>query len=344
MRQIGPSLDLQPHPVTVVSGPVGWKEKTRRRIFLRTGYAGRFLKDSDAHRAEIIHAHFAIDACAILPLAKRLRMPLVVTLHGYDVSRNEKGFHELPTTRAYLRRKEELWKYASLFFSVSEHVRQRAIERGFPPEKLWVHRIGTRKDGSTVQNHPRDLPIVLFVGRLVEKKGCIHLLRAIPQVFEKIPDAQLVVIGDGPLRGALEREAKPWDGRVTFLGQQSHSEVKQWMGRARVLAAPSVRAIDGDEEGLPTVLCEAQSLGLPVVAFAVPGVIEALSEERRGDMPCERDESGLSEEIINLLENNDRWLRVSKSGRQYVNSHFDLEQQTRILEDKYDEVIAKHRA
>jgi len=293
---------------------------------------------------QVIHAHFAIDACAVLPIAKKLGIPLLVTLHGHDVFYGEKALKLWPTTRAYLRRREELWDYATLFMCVSEHVQRCAVISGFPQKKLWAHRIGVHLPDAPEQNGIRDKRTVLFAGRLVEKKGCIHLIRAMSHVRRVIPNVHLVIVGDGPLRKELEQEAAVHCEGATFLGFQPHAEVKRWMRRARVLAVPSIRAQNGDAEGLPMVVCEAQAEGLPAITFATGGVTEALPIERRNALPGEGDSAALAEQILYLMSDDQAWQAASDAGRLYVKSHFDLVSQTQLLEDKYEEVITRPHA
>ena len=344
LMRVNDSLDLAQHPVLTLGKSESWREKARRQVFLRTGRTRRFLHAIEAQRPQFIHAHFAIDACAVLPVAKKLRIPLIVTLHGYDVSCSDETLRLWPTTRAYLQRKEKLWAYADAFFCVSESVRRRALALGFPAGKLWVHRIGIKLHDCNKQEQHRDDKAVLFVGRLVGKKGCIHLIHAMSRVQKAIPRARLVIVGDGPLRKMLESEAASCCSNAVFLGHKSNVDVRQWMQRARVLVAPSVRARNGDSEGLPTVICEAQAERLPVIAFATEGVTEAFPIERHAPMPQEGDVVALADEIIRLMKDDCAWQQASEAGRRYMEAHFDLDAQTRLLEDKYEEVIARHRA
>jgi glycosyltransferase involved in cell wall biosynthesis len=344
LKRVSDGLDLAAHPVITLCGPDSWYEKTRRRIFLRSGQSRQFIHATAMQSPEVIHAHFAIDACAVLPIARELRIPLVVTLHGYDVSCREESLTRWATARAYLRRKEKLWQYATAFICVSDHVRERALSLGYPTEKLWKHHIGIKPRARSKQEWDRRQKIVLFVGRLVEKKGCIHLIRAMARIRRAVPEVRLVIVGDGPLRQSLETEAASCAINVVFVGHQSHFAVQQWMQRASVLAAPSVEGSDGDSEGLPTVLCEAQAAGLPAVAFAIDGVTEAFPVERRKTLPVVGDIAALADEIIRLLEDDGGWHEASNAGLKYVEKHFDINTQTRLMEKKYEEVIARHRA
>lgn len=341
LMRVGDSLDLAAHHVMTLCGAESLAEKTKRRVFLQTRSARQFMRTIAMQNPQVIHAHFAVDACAILPIAKKLRIPLVVTLHGYDVSCSDVAFKLWPTTRAYLRRRRELWEYADAFLCVSEHVHRSARQAGFPEHKLCIHHIGVELPTNNKQKQDRDKTIVLFVGRLVEKKGCGYLIRAMSRVFEDVPQAQLVIAGDGPLRSVLESEAASCCGNTIFLGHQPHAVVRQWMRRARVLVAPSVQAQNGDSEGLPMVLCEAQAEGLPVVAFGTSGVTEALPEERRSSLPRAEDVAGLAHEVSRFLIDDEVWRQASDAGLRHVKAHFDLAAQTQTLEDKYDEVNAK---
>lgn len=344
LRRVRDGLDLGRHLVLTLGESESCREKAKRRAFLRTGRTRRFIHAIELQRAQFVHAHFAIDACAVLPVAKKLRIPLMVTLHGYDVSCSEETLRLWPTTRAYLQRREELWEYADAFFCVSESVRRRALALGFPDGKLCVHRIGIKLRDRSKEEQRRDEKVVLFVGRLVEKKGCIHLIHAMSRVQKAIPGARLVIVGDGPLRKILENGAISCCTNAVFLGYRSPANVRQWMRRARVLVAPSVQASNGDSEGLPTVLCEAQSEGLPVIAFATEGVTEAFPAEKRASLPKEGDVAALADEIIRFMKDDSAWQQASVAGRRYADRCFDLDVQTRLLEDKYEEVIARHRA
>jgi colanic acid/amylovoran biosynthesis glycosyltransferase len=181
----------------------------------------------------------------------------------------------------------------------------------------------------------------LFVGRLVEKKGCVHLIRAMAKVKTRSVSIRLVIIGDGPLRAALEREARERLADAIFLGTQPAAEVRNWMRRAQMLVAPSVVAKNGDCEGLPTVLCEAQAMGLPVVAFREPGVTEAVVDGETALLVDPGDDEGLGTAILRLSQDALLQARLGAAGRRRAEKFFDLRRQTELLEDKYNEVLAR---
>lgn len=312
-------------------------DKIARRTYLRTGFASGFLQQVEALRPELIHAHFAADACAALALKRRLRVPMIVTLHGYDVTSTDAALHSSPLGRTYLRRRHELWRRASAFICVSEWIGHNALKHGFPSEKLRVLPIGIDMESfRPPDSHPK-APLVLFVGRMVEKKGCVHLLRAMRMVEAQMPEVRLVIIGDGPLRAVLEAEALASLRRCEFIGAASPESVRDWMRRATVVAVPSIVAANGDSEGLCLVVCEAQAMGLPVVAFRGPG-IEVVDGET-GLLVPQCDENALADALRALLQNESLAARMGSAGRRRIERLFNLRLQTALLEDMYDQVL-----
>jgi glycosyltransferase involved in cell wall biosynthesis len=339
LKRVENGIELNETRVAVVAETASLKGKLVRRIYTSTGYAPRWHRRLRSLQPALIHAHFGVDGCIALPLQKKLCAPLVVTLHGYDVTSSDQSLSATVFGRVYLTRREELWCRASLFVCVSEHIHQTALQRGFPEDKLWVHCIGI--DLSEPPPSRERENVVLFVGRLVEKKGCAHLIRAIASVNGELADTQLVVIGDGPLRAGLEHEARQRLPKAVFLGARPTIEVRNWMRRARMLAAPSVVAKNGDTEGLPTVLCEAQAMGLPVAAFRGPGVLEAVVDGETAILVDPADDEALGTAILRLLQDTQLQTRLAAAGRRRAEKYFDLRKQTGLLEDKYDEVLRR---
>jgi colanic acid/amylovoran biosynthesis glycosyltransferase len=212
----------------------------RTVLYKSAGIAPQFHDRVRLCQPALIHAHFAPDGAAAVPLATALRVPLVVTLHGYDVTIQDKYMRKTLAGKLYLRSRARLWERASLFLCVSEFIRDQALQLGFPREKLRVHYIGINRQIFRPSEDPVG-KLVLFVGRLVPKKGCIHLLRAMRRVQDSEPSARLVVVGDGPLRATLEEAAKNLQLRCEFLGSQSSSIVQEWIRRASLLCIPRRR-------------------------------------------------------------------------------------------------------
>lgn len=341
LRRIPVSLLIDPCETILLTQTDSYRERIHRRFFLQTGIAPDFVRALERSRPVLIHAHFAIDAAAAVPLQKQLRLPLLVTLHGYDATMADEGLRRYAAGRTYLRRKAELRARTRFFICVSEHIRRQALERGVAEEKLRTIPIGVDLGFFTPDPlRSRDLdPIVLFVGRLVEKKGCTHLIRAMAQIEARHPAAKLLIVGDGPLLDPLRAQARAQLRRCTFLGSQPPSVVRDLMHRASVLAAPSIVAANGDTEGLPINLCEAQAIGLPIAAFDGPGVSEAVVPDQTALLVPLGDDSALAEAISCILGNTALAARLAAAGPQRAGQYFSLEKQTARLEDLYAEAL-----
>jgi colanic acid/amylovoran biosynthesis glycosyltransferase len=184
-------------------------------------------------------------------------------------------------------------------------------------------------------------PVVLFVGRLVAKKGCEYLISAMAHVQEIAPSASLVVIGEGALREQLERQATSVLKSYQFLGEQEPATVKEWMNRAMVFSTPSVVAESGDAEGFGMIFAEAQAMGLPVVSFATGGIPEAVANDQSGFLVPERDEKALAQKLLLLLANKDIWNQMSAAGKARARHLFNIRTQATILENIYEGVLTE---
>lgn len=118
----------------------------------------------------------------------------------------------------------------------------------------------------------RDPDELLFVGRLVEKKGVRYLLEAMPIIAARFPNARLTIVGYGPAEASLRQLASTLGvvKHVRFVGAVSQHLLPDYYQRAAVCVAPSVEAADGDQEGLPVVTVEAAACGCPLVVSAIP--------------------------------------------------------------------------
>lgn len=313
--------------------------KLRRRLFWSSSFAPDFLRRLKRLNPALIHAHFAVDAAAALPIARRLQIPLAVTLHGYDATSADAALSRSAEGRRYLKSREILWEQASVFLCISRFMHDRALAAGFPREKLRVHYTGTDLSLFLPSTKERDPDLIVFVGRLVEKKGCRYLLDALEIVRRAHPCVRLVCIGDGPLREALMAQATASNLPCTFLGSQSPEIVRDYLAQARIFCAPSVEASTGDSEGLGMVFIEAQAMGTPIVSFRHGGIPEVVLHGETGLLAPERNRDLLAAHLLTLLQQDCTWNRFSARGQQWVNRAFDVQSQTLELEAIYRQIL-----
>jgi glycosyltransferase involved in cell wall biosynthesis len=302
------------------------------------GIRRRLLNESPS----LIHVHFGTDAVDHWDWIRSFQLPIVVTLHGYDINIRRQWWESAGQSPAKRRYPGRLLNIATdprvHFIAVSEAIARRAADWGIAPERVSVRYIGVdthafRRRGPPMQERP---PVILFTGRLSEKKGVQYLIRAFAKVRARIPEAELVVVGDGSLRGELEQLAAGLRVPVAFLGSQTSEQVQQHMQRARVFCSPSVTAQNGDAEGLPIVILEAQACGLPVVTSARGGKEEGIIDGVSGYAFAEKDVDTLAARLSSLLEDGSLAERMGLAGREHIESNFDLHRCTGALERLYD--------
>src|SRR5690606_13302214 len=263
---------------------------------------------------------FATSAQPALRLAEALRLPLVMTFHGHDIAKT-------PRNRAHAERRRSLFARVDRAVAVSDFIADRLRAAGCPEEKIIVHHIGVDTD-LFVPGESATTPRVLFVGRLVEKKGLDHLLRAFPRVLARVPEAELVIVGDGPLRSQHEALAASLRVPARFVGVQTPDQVLAWLQTSQLLAAPSVVTRAGDAEGLPVTIMEALATGLPVVGFPSGGSADGIRDGGTGYLVAPGDVAGLTGAIARVLTDDSLRSRMSAAARQLAVENFSIARQT----------------
>ena len=291
------------------------------------GTSGQILEIAAAigrgGRYDAIHCEFGPMGRIMLDVidAGIVSGPMSVAFYGYDITREIRKYGEA----VY----EPLFDRASMLLPNSRYLATRLLDAGAASEKVRVHRLGIRlEDFPFVDRRGRSgPPLMLAVGRLVEKKGFEHLIRAMRLAGDRSA-FRARIVGDGPLRQSLEALARSngLSDRIEFLGWRSGPEVSELMVGADLFVAPSVTAGDGDMEGMPLVITEAMSTGLPTVGSRHSGIPEVVIDGENGLVVEERDERGLAEAFIHFSDVNHR-LHAASSARATVESRFDSRKQ-----------------
>lgn len=320
----------------------GWN--TRSKIWQVASRDPRpYLKLLGNRRVALIHAHFGVEGVYALPLARWLEVPLVTTFHGFDATLSAASLlaSRKPSWINYLLRRQQLAAQGDLFLCVSEYIRQRVLDLGFPEERTHVHYIGIDVESIIPRDSQEERRLILHVARLVEKKGTEFLIRAFAKIAHEIPDVGLAVIGEGPLGERLKRLSSELGmrKRVHFVGSLPHNEVMDWMRKAAVLVLPSIHAKSGDSEGLGMVLLEAAASGVPVIGTNHGGIPEAVMDGETGFLVPERDIEGLSRRILELLQNKPLRIRMGMQARGMVERRYNIRQQAAALELFYKRAL-----
>lgn len=176
-------------------------------------------------------------------------------------------------------------------------------------------------------------PTILFVGRLVERKGVAHLIAALAGL--QTAGARLVVVGDGPERPRLESLAHETGvaGRVEFRGRVPDAELRRAYAEADVVALPAVHDARGDTEGLGVVLLEAMQYGVPVVASRAGGIVDIVEHDATGLLVPAGDAAALVTALDRVLGDPGLARRLGEAGRRRVVERFD-----------WDAIVARYEA
>jgi colanic acid/amylovoran biosynthesis glycosyltransferase len=289
--------------------------------------------------ANVLHAHFGVDAARVQEAAYRVETPLVASFYGYDASVSS----VIEGQSSY----RQLIQRAAAFLAEGPNMRERLVRLGCPREKVHIQPIAI--DCTQVPFRPPHLPsqgspvVLLGVGRLVEKKGFEYAIQALADVRASHPETELRLIGDGPLREGLETLAREHgvSGAVRFLGWRDYRDYLREAEQAHILVCPSVEARSGDSEGgAPTVLLELQAMGKPIVATRHADIPSVVAEGDSALLCQERDARSLAEAIGTLIEAPARWEAMGAAGRAFVEERHEVTRLVPRLESIYEMVCA----
>ncbi len=267
-------------------------------------------------------------------------IPYLVYTHGMDVLTPQKSWHKKWLLKYILRQ-------AKIIVANSEFTKGEVVKLGVLAEKVVVvypcpslqknHTNGQSPTNSTnirgisgvsFASPFMESRIILTVSRLVPRKGIDTVLKALPEVIKAMPDAQYVVIGDGPKISDFRFQISDLklENHVKFLGEISDEERTQWYQRASVFVL-TPRQINGDVEGFGMVFLEANKYGVPVVGSRTGGVTEAVLDGVNGLLVEPDDVHGTAQAIIKLLTDKPYADKLGKQGKERVFKEFQWEKQ-----------------
>lgn len=284
------------------------------------------------NRIDLIHAHSALPCGrAAMLLARALRIPFVVSVHGLDAfsTRQVKGM----AGERCRHQSDEVYRAAQAVICVSRKVREQVLAgvsgpvsaevvyNGVDPEMFFPPRTREESDPFTI----------LSVGDVIPTKGQELVLRALAAIREKIPQVQYEIIGDGPQLLSLRRLAAQLniDSRVSFLGRRSRTQVAEAMRRCTILALPS------SYEGLGCVYLEAMATGKPVIGCRGQGIEEIIRHRENGWLVEDASVEEVTRALLCLLENRELREKIGSEARPTVLHQFTLAHQAEELNRVY---------
>lgn len=291
---------------------------------------------------QLIHARFGPAGIRMLPHKLKWKVPLITSFHGCD----SPGSRRMKPHRKKL---PQLFSLGDCFTVPCQAMKEELIRYGCPEEKVVVQYSGidVNRFAFKERQFPEDGAVrILYVGRLVEKKGADVLLHAFKQVHGQHPKARLVIVGDGRWKRKLKTLAKRLglSSCVTFTGALAPGKVAEQLEKAHLFCLPSRSDKTGNREGIPNALKEAMSCGLPVVSTQHSGIPELVEDGVSGFLVPENDAAALAERLLYVMQHPEIWSRLGRNGRAKIERDFDQAKQIAKLERLFDQVIRLHKA
>ena len=286
---------------------------------------------------DVIHCQFGMHGVEGMLYREvgALKGKLITSFRGYDISYYLQEQGEDVYDRLFVK--------GDFFLANCEFFRQRAIRLGCDPKKIVVHGSGidcSRFTFRTRQINPGEKIRVATIGRLVEKKGIEYAIRAVARVARVKPDIEFKIIGDGHLKEHFEQLIQELNlgNHVQLLGWMNQKEIIGILDNTHIFVAPSVTASDGNQDAPVNTLKEAMAMGLPVVSTFHGGIPELVQDGVSGFLVPEKDEFAIAQKLIYLIEHPEIWPSMGKVGREYVETHYDINDLNDELEKIYHQL------
>jgi len=290
----------------------------------------------------LIHAHFGPHGVYALKIKKMLNIPLITSFYGYDLSKYS-------TIEKWKKGYEVLFVDGDLFLVEGPHMKSKLVDLGCSQEKIEIQRLGIPLDYiNYIPRQPKkktEKIVLIFSGRFEEKKGIIYVLMAMKELIKKYSKLELRLIGDGLLKQEINDfvEVNNMEGCVKLLGFLPYFDYIREMQNGDIFVHPSVTASDGETEGgAPTVILEAQAMGMPVVSTFHADIPNIVVLGKSALLSEEGDYMALTENVAYLLENQETWNEMGRAGRMFVDTYHNIEKEVEALENKYDAAIEHH--
>lgn len=289
------------------------------------------------HSIDIIHAHWLIPQGMLAIVSRccsRKKLPILCTSHGGDLFGLVDPLGK-SIKRWVIKRVEGLSVVSHTMISKLDGL---IDERSIP---CCVIPMGTDLRNTFIpdSDKTRNPYQLLFVGRLVEKKGLEYLVKCLPSLLKKFPDIKLMVAGVGPEQAAIKllADKSGVEERVIFSGSLSHEALVDLYQDSAMSIFPFVQAENGDMEGLGLVMVEALGCECPVIAGDVPAVYDVIENEVSGLIVNPKHTAALERAITQILNNQERAQDMARRGREHVLEKFSWES----VAKRYSELLNK---
>jgi glycosyltransferase involved in cell wall biosynthesis len=291
---------------------------------------------------KIIHTHWLIPQGYIGAVFHRIwNVPHVATVHGSDL--NLITHHKIlaPLGRFIIRNSDAITVNSTYMkqqleaFMPDQREKIRVIPMGIDPDK---YRLGNFSD---LKKKYKTRNIILSVGRLIDWKGIVFLIDAMPRVMKEHPDSILLIAGSGPEKESLVHRVHELglEKMILFLGVVSNEDLLSFYHSADVFVLSSINK-GGKTEALGVVLLEAMASGCPVIGCNVGGIPDIITDGENGFLVPEQDPDALAEKIVRILDDNELVKKFRKNGFIRIHDVFSWEIISKKFSDAYGDILS----
>ncbi|SFZ93996.1 Glycosyltransferase involved in cell wall bisynthesis [Flaviramulus basaltis] len=323
---------LSPKPFWILHKLI--KTFVGRNNFFSNYGVKKYLKENEI---DVVLSNYGISASHMMPVCKKLNIPLLVIFHGHDAT-NKKTLHK------YKKKYEALFNYASYIIVVSEEMKKGLIKNGAIEEKIRVIPCGVNPLKFTLKSYNKSEKNFLAVGRFTQKKGPLYTIRAFNEVLKKYPEAILTMVGKKnglfDACNALVSELGIQNS-INFPGVLEQKDIAHLMQNSLAFVQHSVTAENGDMEGTPVSVMEASSTGLPIISTLHGGIKDAVIHNKTGFLVEETNFKDMANYMINLCDNPEKAKELGLNGREQIEKNYHQEKQINKLYNLAKETIEK---
>jgi phosphatidylinositol alpha-1,6-mannosyltransferase len=291
---------------------------------------------------DLLYANFVLPQGFVGAIVKRfIKIPVVINALGGDVGITN------PVLRYFVKYS---LKRADHVVALTPALQNEINRLNIGPIDVTIMPLGVYSDlfspGFRDQNIRQKYvsnndPLLLFVGRLVEKKGVSYLIKAFPEILKKFDQTKLLVIGDGLLANDLKRLVEELNvtDSVYFEGDIDNKKLPQYYASADIFIGPSVIPESGDLEGQGVVFLEAMASGCCTIGTNIGGIPMSVVHEMSGLLVEQKNSQQISQAVIRILEDSKLRNRLKQEGRNHVVNNFDWQVIARRYQDLFEKFI-----
>lgn len=283
------------------------------------------VKSFKQHNIQVVLVQYGTTAHHLIRVCKLLNIPLITHFHGYDA-----GIYEV--IKAHENYKK-VFEYSSFIIAVSKKMEQNLLDLGCLREKLIYNVYGPQPEFFEVipQFSKKQL---IAIGRFTDKKAPYYTILAFKEVVKKIPDAELIMAGDGVLFDVCKNLVAFYglENHIKLVGVITPEKFRAYLSESMAFVQHSITPLSGDMEGTPLAVLETSAAGLPVIATNHAGIPDVIIDNETGFLVDEHDVEGMASKMIQILENPALAKEMGLKGKENIQNNFTLQRYIDVLD------------